>query len=45
MDDLKLFGNSDDKIDSRVQCLYLVKIFGIWSKEMWSGYSKERETC
>ena len=46
MDDLKLFGKSDDQIDSLVQCLHLVEIL-VWNlvKEMWSGYSKKKETC
>ena len=41
MDDLKLFGKSDDQIDSLVQIVFTI------SEDigMAFGYSKERETC
>ena len=48
MDDLKLFGKSDDQIDSLVQTVFtfsedIVMKISVW--KMCCGYSKERETC
>ena len=49
MDDLELFGKSVDQIDSLVQTMFTftedIDMEIDCSKETWSSYSKERETC